>query len=135
MKEWNTYSDKGIAKFLRLYMSMNEKWQEDHKQDMIDACQHLERAYKPTYDFNKPKYIHLSTVYETLPDVDMFGTAACVSCMISDEMLDGSGGGGDFISLEVYRLLKDQKTKELLQTILEAHRNNKTIDIEVKEVD
>lgn len=53
------------------------------------------------------KYYRIEPVYEDPPDYIGFATAAVVSCMATGKFLDGMGGGGDFISIEIYEALRN----------------------------
>jgi len=45
-----------------------------------------------------------------------FATACVMSCMVSGKMLSGSGGGGSYISPEVYEiLLRDKEVQALIR--------------------
>lgn len=54
------------------------------------------------------KYYRIEPVYEDPPGYAGFATAAVVSCMATGRMLDGMGGGGDFISIEIYEALRNR---------------------------
>lgn len=53
------------------------------------------------------KYYRIEPVYEDPPGYEGFATAAVVTCMATNETLDGMGGGGDFISVEIYAALRN----------------------------
>lgn len=55
----------------------------------------------------KIKYYRIEPVYEDPPGYAGFATAAVVTCMATGEMLDGMGGGGEFISIDVYQALRN----------------------------
>lgn len=62
----------------------------------------------------KVKYYRIEPVYEDPPGYEGFATAAVVTCMVTGEMLDGMGGGGDFISVDTYQALRNNSVPRVI---------------------
>jgi hypothetical protein len=69
------------------------------------------------YDYTKPAYAYRIDPIWPRSSANMgFATAAVMDCMVSGKMLSGSGGGGDYISPEVYELLyRDKEVRALIR--------------------
>lgn len=66
-------------------------------------------------DYSKPAYAYrLEPIH---PQTGMgFATACVMDCMVTGKMLSGSGGGGHYISPEVYDLLlRDKEVQALIR--------------------
>lgn len=68
------------------------------------------------------KYYRIEPVYEDPPGYVGFATAAVVSCMATGQMLDGMGGGGDFISVEIYEALRNKGAPRVIIDVNEYDR-------------
>lgn len=63
----------------------------------------------------KVKYYRVEPVYkEPFWYEGSIMTAALVTCMATGETLDGMGGGGDFISIDIYHALRNNGTPKVI---------------------
>ena len=72
----------------------------------------------------KIKAYHLQPVYESLPtDPPMMATAALMTCMVTGEVLDSMGGGGEYLAPGVVEALRNDGNVKVIVNALVAERN------------
>jgi hypothetical protein len=74
-------------------------------QDIASCRQHRREAYG---DGRQPYAYRVEPIYPRDPNKEMLVTAAVMTCMATGRMLDGMGGGGQFLAPEIVDGLRNQ---------------------------